>query len=79
LYVRTFARVAQVQLRSVLDALSEQVDRLGEVPELQGEGRSWFAQETTTRVVAQRDWRVEPVPPQRPPDVGLQVPRRRAG
>ena len=30
-YVRTFAQVAQVQLRSVLDALTEQVDRLGEV------------------------------------------------
>jgi cell division initiation protein len=30
-YVRTFARVAQVQLRSVLDALTEQVDRLDEV------------------------------------------------
>ncbi len=33
-YVRTFARVAQVQLRSVLDALTEQVDRLGDVPRL---------------------------------------------
>jgi cell division initiation protein len=33
-YVRTFARVAQVQLRSVLDALTEQVDKLGEVPRL---------------------------------------------
>jgi DivIVA domain-containing protein len=31
-YVRTFAHVAQVQLRSVLDALTEQVDRLGQVP-----------------------------------------------
>ena len=30
-YVRTFAQVAQVQLRSVLEALTEQVDRLGEV------------------------------------------------
>jgi cell division initiation protein len=37
-YVRTFARVAQVQLRSVLDALAEQVDRLGEVPELDRRG-----------------------------------------
>ena len=35
-YVRTFARVAQVQLRSVLDALNEQVDKLGEVPTLSG-------------------------------------------
>lgn len=33
-YVRTFAKVAQVQLRSVLDALTEQVDNLGEVPRL---------------------------------------------
>lgn len=33
-YVRTFAQVAQVQLRSVLDALAEQVDKLGEVPKL---------------------------------------------
>jgi DivIVA domain-containing protein len=32
-YVRTFARVAQVQLRSVLDALNDQVDRLSDVPE----------------------------------------------
>jgi cell division initiation protein len=33
-YVRTFARVAQVQLRSVLDALTEQVDKLGDIPQL---------------------------------------------
>lgn len=33
-YVRTFARVAQVQLRSVLEALTEQVEKLGEVPRL---------------------------------------------
>jgi DivIVA domain-containing protein len=33
-YVRTFARVAQVQLRSVLDALTEEVEKLGEVPKL---------------------------------------------
>ena len=30
-YVRTFAKVAQVQLRSVLEALTEQVDKLSEV------------------------------------------------
>jgi DivIVA domain-containing protein len=34
-YVRTFAQVAQVQLRSVLDALTEQVDRLGRLPDLE--------------------------------------------
>jgi len=33
-YVRTFAEVARVQLRSVLDALSEQVDRLDGLPQL---------------------------------------------
>lgn len=33
-YVRTFARVAQIQLRSVLDALSEQVDKLEDMPKL---------------------------------------------
>ena len=37
-YVRTFARVAQVQLRSVLDALNDQVDRLSEVPQLDSAG-----------------------------------------
>lgn len=34
-YVRTFAQVAQVQLRSVLDALAREVDRLGALPGLQ--------------------------------------------
>ncbi|MBM7783688.1 DivIVA domain-containing protein [Tenggerimyces flavus] len=34
-YVRTFARVAQVQLRSVLDALTEEVDKLGQIPHLE--------------------------------------------
>jgi cell division initiation protein len=32
-YVRTFTRVAHVQLRSVLDALAEQVERLGKLPQ----------------------------------------------
>lgn len=32
-YVRTYAQVAQIQLRSVLDALTEQVDRLGLLPQ----------------------------------------------
>lgn len=34
-YVRTFTRVAHVQLRSVLDALAEQVERLGHLPQLE--------------------------------------------
>lgn len=33
-YVRTFARVAQVQLKSVLDALTEQVEKLGDLPDM---------------------------------------------
>jgi cell division initiation protein len=41
-YVRTFAQVAQVQLRSVLEALSEQVDRLDDVPRLEKGRPSWF-------------------------------------
>ncbi|MGP5164167.1 hypothetical protein ACTXOR_02130 [Arthrobacter rhombi] len=32
-YVRTYTRVAQVQLRSVIDALAEQVDQLGHLPQ----------------------------------------------
>lgn len=31
-YVRTYTKVAQVQLRAVIDALAEQVDKLGNVP-----------------------------------------------
>jgi len=68
-YVRTLARTAQVQLRSVLDALSEQADLLGQLPAGPLEGRSWYAQETTTRVVAQHDWRMGSLGP-RPRDVG---------
>jgi DivIVA domain-containing protein len=33
-YIRMFAKVAQVQFRAVLEALNEQVNRLGEVPEI---------------------------------------------
>lgn len=36
-YVQTFTRVAHVQLRSVLDALAEQVDRLGKLPQVQAD------------------------------------------
>jgi cell division initiation protein len=62
-YVRTFARVAQVQLRSVLDALTEQVERLGEVPDLPPASRS-FPEQSTGRVITPDSWRVEPRPPQ---------------
>jgi DivIVA domain-containing protein len=33
-YIRMFAKVAQVQFQAVLDALNEQVTRLGEVPDV---------------------------------------------
>ena len=36
-YVRTYTRVAHTQLRAVLDALAEQVDRLGQLPDLPGD------------------------------------------
>lgn len=36
-YVRTYAQVAQIQLRSVLEALTEQVDRLGSLPQPSGD------------------------------------------
>jgi len=39
-YVRTYAQVAQVQLRSVLEALAEQVDRLGTLPQTGGDAAS---------------------------------------
>ena len=32
-YVRTYAQVAEIQLRSVLESLTEQVDRLGSLPQ----------------------------------------------
>lgn len=38
-YVRTYTKVAQVQLRAVIDALAEQVDRLGDVPAARAERR----------------------------------------
>jgi DivIVA domain-containing protein len=33
-YVRTFAKVAQLQFRAVLEALNDQVDKLGEMPQI---------------------------------------------
>lgn len=33
-YVRTYTKIAQGQLRSVLEALSEQVEKLGDLPQL---------------------------------------------
>jgi cell division septum initiation protein DivIVA len=36
-YVRTFAKVAQLQFRAVLEALNDQVDKLGEMPQIDAE------------------------------------------
>ncbi len=63
-YVRTFARVAQVQLRSVLEALSEQVDRLGEVPRLDRDSRPSWSADNTGRALGQRNLPVDPLPRQ---------------
>lgn len=38
-YVRTYTRVAQVQLRAVIDALAEQVDQLGQLPRFEAPRR----------------------------------------
>jgi cell division initiation protein len=65
-YVRTFARVAQVQLRSVLDALAEQVDKLGEVPE-PGKGTGSRVIEAAVRT-NHREWQVESLLTTRRPD-----------
>jgi DivIVA domain-containing protein len=48
-YARTFARIAHIQLRSVVDALADAVDKLGEVPKLgPGESVDPSADEATT-------------------------------
>jgi cell division initiation protein len=39
-YVRTYSRIAYTQLRAVLDSLAEQVDRLGQLPDLPGQASS---------------------------------------
>ena len=57
-YVRTFARVAQVQLRSVLEALAEQVEKLGEVPEFGHDAQSRALQLTTIRG-SHQEWRID--------------------
>jgi cell division initiation protein len=56
-YVRTFAKVAQAQLRSVVDALAEQVDRLGEVPTA-GDGLPGLALQRAVEVRGAGLWQV---------------------
>lgn len=62
-YVRTFARVAQVQLRSVLDALTEQVDKLGEVPRLNDTHAPPAEHITDSPPNTDVHWQLEAAPP----------------
>jgi len=57
-YVRTYAKVAQIQLRSVLDALTEQVDRLGNLPQADQEPAesSSTDDEPVDEPVGEPDW-----------------------
>ena len=56
-YVRTYAKVAQIQLRSVLDALTEQVDRLGSLPQHDAEpAESSTTHEPVEEPVGEPDW-----------------------
>jgi DivIVA domain-containing protein len=64
-YVRTFARVAQAQLRSVVEALSDEVEKLSEVPRLDRESRNrWLDEGGTSRALTQGSSRPDPFPRQ---------------
>src|SRR3954471_13661373 len=55
-YVRTYAHVAQIQLRSVLDALTEQVDRLGSLPHPEQESQRVTRPEADEESSGEPDW-----------------------
>ena len=64
-YVRTFARVAQAQLRSVVEALSAEVEKLSEVPRLDGETRGrWRDEGGPGRALTQGNPLSDPFPRQ---------------
>jgi cell division initiation protein len=65
-YVRTFARIAQVQLRSVINALAEQVDKLGNVPDLQEIGPGRRGERGATPVLPEQHRRINLLPPNAP-------------
>jgi cell division initiation protein len=66
-YARRFTRVAQVQLRSVLEALCEQVEQLGQVSRLwQQSPLATYAAEEPAAVQPQWDVRIEAIPAQPP-------------
>jgi hypothetical protein len=55
-YVRTYAQVAQIQLRSVLDALTEQVDRLGTLPQPATGAQPVIRPEADQGATGEPDW-----------------------
>jgi cell division initiation protein len=64
-YARRFTRVAQVQLRSVLEALCEQVEQLGQVSRLwQQSPLAAYAVEEPVAAEPQWDVRIEAIPAQ---------------
>jgi cell division initiation protein len=64
-YARRFTRVAQVQLRSVLEALCEQVEQLGQVSRLwQQSPLASYAVEEPVSAEPQWDLRLEAIPAQ---------------
>jgi hypothetical protein len=55
-YVRTYAHVAQIQLRSVLESLTEQVDRLGSLPQPPQESGSAARPDAEEGPTGEPDW-----------------------
>lgn len=66
-YVKTFARVAQVQLRSVLDALAEQLDKLGEVSSNEESGRgTQVSKQDSLSIERWQTWQIDTKATNRP-------------
>jgi cell division initiation protein len=64
-YARRFTQVAQVQLRSVLEALCEQVEQLGQVSRLYQDGlRPTYVEQTALRTEVPWDALMDPIPVQ---------------
>ena len=55
-YVRTYAQVAQIQLRSVLESLAEQVDRLGSLPQPAQESKPLARPDADEGPTGEPDW-----------------------
>ena len=64
-YARRFTQVAQVQLRSVLEALCEQVEQLGQMSRLYQDGlRPTYVEQTALRAEVPWDALMDPIPVQ---------------